>query len=68
VREVVDAARRVTGREIPCEMAPRRPGDPATLVASSKRAREVLGWKPAWTDMDGIIESAWRWLQGGGGR
>jgi UDP-glucose 4-epimerase len=59
VREVVEAARRVTGHPIPAEDAPRRPGDPATLVASAARAREVLGWRPAHTDLDGIVADAW---------
>jgi UDP-glucose 4-epimerase len=61
VREVIEAARAVTGREIPYEVAPRRVGDPAVLVASSEKARRELGWSPAWTDLAPIIESAWRW-------
>ena len=61
VREVIDAARRVTGHPIPARDAPRRPGDPAELVASSARARETLGWEPAHTDLDEIVASAWRW-------
>jgi len=63
VREVIDAARRVSGREIPYEVAPRRPGDPAVLVASSERARQGLGWKAQWTELEPIIESAWHWHQ-----
>jgi UDP-glucose 4-epimerase len=59
VREVVEAARRVTGHAIPAEEAPRRPGDPATLVASSERARELLGWEPKHTDLDRIVADAW---------
>jgi UDP-glucose 4-epimerase len=61
VLQVIEAARRVTGADIPFERAPRRAGDPAVLVASSARAREVLGWQPAYRDIDAIIESAWRW-------
>lgn len=59
--EVVEAARRVTGHPIPVEMAPRRPGDPAELVASAERAGNVLGWKPRFDTLDAIIASAWAW-------
>jgi UDP-glucose 4-epimerase len=62
-REVVETARRVTGHPIPAREAPRRPGDPATLVASAERARQQLGWEPRYTDLGEIIESAWRWHQ-----
>lgn len=61
IREVVEAAERVTGRQVPCEDAPRRPGDPAVLVASSERARQELGWEPRHGALDTIIETAWRW-------
>jgi len=61
VQEVVAAAREITGRPVPAEIAPRRPGDPATLVASSDRIRRELGWKPRYPDLHDIIESAWRW-------
>ncbi|KRG86342.1 UDP-glucose 4-epimerase GalE [Stenotrophomonas sp. CW117] len=61
VCEVIAAASAVTGRAVPWEMAPRRAGDPAVLVASSRRARAELGWSPAWTSLEAIIESAWRW-------
>jgi UDP-glucose 4-epimerase len=61
VQEVVAAAREITGRTVPAEIAPRRPGDPATLVASSDRIRRELGWKPRYPDLHDIIESAWRW-------
>ena len=60
-REVVEAARRVTGREIPAVAAPRRPGDPARLVASAARARDVLGWSPRFPTLDAMIETAWAW-------
>lgn len=63
VREVVEVARRVTGHPIPVEEAPRRPGDPAILVASSEKIRNELGWAPQRPDLGGIIESAWRWRQ-----
>lgn len=61
VREIVDAARRATGLPIKEEPADRRPGDPATLIASSQKARTILGWKPQYTDMEQIIASAWKW-------
>jgi len=61
VLEVVEAARRVTGKAIPATIGPRRPGDPAMLVASSARIRAELGWKPACGDLEDIIASAWRW-------
>jgi UDP-glucose 4-epimerase len=61
VREVVDSCRRVTGREIPVENGPRRPGDPPELVADPALAREVLDWKARYVDLDRIVETAWRW-------
>ena len=63
VREVIDTARRVTGRPIPVRVAARRPGDPAVLVASSDRIRTDLGWAPQFQRLDTIIESAWRWMR-----
>jgi UDP-glucose 4-epimerase len=63
VRQVIEAARAVTGRGIDYEVAPRRTGDPAVLVASSIKARNELGWSPAWTELAPIIDSAWRWHQ-----
>jgi UDP-glucose 4-epimerase len=59
VREVVEAARRVTGHPIPVREAPRRDGDPAALVASSERARDLLGWTPRRPDLDTIVGDAW---------
>ncbi len=59
VREVVEAARRVTGHDIPAVDSARRPGDPPTLVASSDRARDLLGWQPTHTDLDRIVADAW---------
>jgi UDP-arabinose 4-epimerase len=61
VREVIAAARRVTGREIAVIEGPRRPGDPPELVADATLAGTALGWTPHFTDIDGIIETAWRW-------
>lgn len=61
VKEVVETARRVTGHPIPAEVGPRRPGDPATLIADSDRIKEELGWQPHYPDLYGIIESAWKW-------
>jgi len=61
VREVVEACRRVSGHAIPVEVAPRRPGDPPELVADPARARAVLDWKARYTEIDAIVETAWRW-------
>ena len=61
IREVLEAASQVTGREIPVRYGPRRDGDPARLVADARRARERLGWQPRFTDLASIIEPAWRW-------
>jgi UDP-glucose 4-epimerase len=62
VKEVVESARRVTGREIPMEEEPRRPGDPPELVAASDRIRRELGWEPR-KDLDAMISDAWAWHQ-----
>ena len=59
VLEVIEAARRVTGKEIKVHSAPRRPGDPAALVADATRAKELLGWQPARADIDSIVRDAW---------
>ena len=61
--EVIESARRVTGREVPYEKGSRREGDPPRLVGDARRAREVLGWTPRRPDLDGIIRSAWEWMQ-----
>jgi len=63
VREVIESARRITGHPIPFETHPRRPGDPAVLVASSEKAMRELGWKPRYTQLDDIVASAWAWHQ-----
>ena len=62
VRQVIEAARRVTGREIPVREEPRRPGDPAQLVASSEKIRAELGWEPE-KDLEAMIADAWAWRQ-----
>jgi UDP-glucose 4-epimerase len=62
VRDVIDTARRVTGKEIPVRMGPRRAGDPAVLIASSDKIKRELGWQPQFQDLGLIIESAWRWM------
>lgn len=61
VRQVLEAAREVTGSAIPAQVVVRRPGDPAILVASSQKLARELGWKPRYTDVREIIDSAWRW-------
>ncbi|HLK32991.1 MAG TPA: UDP-glucose 4-epimerase GalE [Terriglobales bacterium] len=61
VRQVIEVARQVTGHEIPAQEAPRRPGDPAVLVASSDKIRRELGWKPRYPELEQIVASAWEW-------
>lgn len=63
VRQVIDSARRITGKSIKALESPRRPGDPAVLVASSDRIKKELGWKPKHPDLDDIVASAWEWMQ-----
>lgn len=63
VKEVVETAREVTGHPIPAEIVARRPGDPARLIASARKAQSVLGWKPKYPDLKTIIEHAWAWHQ-----
>jgi UDP-glucose 4-epimerase len=63
VREVIETARAVTGRDIPVRVGPRRPGDPAVLIASSEKIKRELGWKPEMQDLRVIIQSAWDWMQ-----
>ena len=63
VREVIDCCRKVTGRKIEIVEKPRRPGDPARLIASSEKIKRELGWKPQFQFLDAIIESAWKWHQ-----
>ena len=61
VKEVIDTAREVTGHPIPAKTTPRRAGDPAQLIASSEKARKILGWHPEHADLREIIETAWNW-------
>lgn len=64
VNEVIETARKVTGHPIPAVMDKRRAGDPAQLIASSEKARTVLGWKPEHDSLEEIIASAWKWHKG----
>lgn len=61
VKEVVEAARKITGKTIESRISPRRAGDPSRLVADATKAREVLGWNPEFPEIEKIIESAWKW-------
>ncbi len=61
VKEVIETARRVTQNAIPAKVTPRRAGDPAKLIASSDKAKKVLGWKPQHAELDEIISTAWNW-------
>jgi UDP-glucose 4-epimerase len=63
VLEVIEAARRVTGKDFAVNFAGRRPGDPASLLADAAKARRVLGWQPAHADIETIVRDAWRWEQ-----
>ena len=60
-KQMLEAAREVTGKEIPAKIAARRPGDPDSLIAASDKARSVLGWKPQYDDVHDIIATAWKW-------
>ncbi|HTU99460.1 MAG TPA: UDP-glucose 4-epimerase GalE, partial [Luteitalea sp.] len=62
VREVIDAVRRVSGREVPYTVGPRRPGDPSTLYAANDAIRSALGWQPRYADLDVIVGTAWNWF------
>ena len=63
VLEVIETARKVTGKPIKANIGPRRAGDPSRLIADASKAREVLGWEPKFPDLESIVESAWRWHQ-----
>jgi UDP-glucose 4-epimerase len=63
VKEVIRTVEDVTGLPIRTRVAPRRPGDPPSLIASSERAREMLGWSPSRGSLREIIDSAWKWYQ-----
>ena len=59
VKELIDASRRITGKEIPAQDGPRRPGDPASLYATYKMAKEKLGWEPKYSDVDTLVKTTW---------
>ena len=63
VREVIETAKQVTGKDIPVRIGPRRAGDPAILIASSDKIKSELGWQPKFQDLRLIVDSAWRWMQ-----
>lgn len=63
VKEIVQAAEKVTGVEIPTVIGERRPGDPSVLIASSEKAKSILGWNPNYSSIEDIIASAWKWHQ-----
>lgn len=63
VAQVIEAAKRITGKDIAVAKSPRRAGDPAVLIADSARAKNILNWKPAYSDLDTIVETAWKWRQ-----
>ena len=64
MREVIEAARRATGLDIPIVEGPRRPGDPAVLYANADKIRRELGWSPLYTEIDAIVATAWKWFKG----
>lgn len=61
VREVIRTVEEVTGKKVPVKEGPRRPGDPPALVSSAERARQVLGWRPRYPELRGVVETAWNW-------
>ena len=61
VKEVIEMSRRVTSHPIPAKIEARRAGDPAKLIASSEKVKNILGWKPEYTDIEDIISTAWMW-------
>ena len=63
VKDIVDTVKRVTGREVPARIEPRRPGDPPVLVADAAEAKQTLGWNPRLTAIDDIVATAWAWHQ-----
>lgn len=63
VKEVIETARKVTSHSIPAREELRREGDPSTLIASSEKAKQVLGWDPQFADLETIIDTAWKWHQ-----
>lgn len=63
VKEVIKAAKKVTGKDFTVKNAPRRPGDPPILVGSSEKAKKILNWQPQYPDIETIISHAWQWHQ-----
>jgi UDP-glucose 4-epimerase len=63
VMDTIRTASKVTGHRVPYKKSPRRPGDPPVLVADATKAKETLGWQPRLSDLDTIIDTAWRWYQ-----
>ncbi len=63
VKEILETARKVTGKPIPAEIVPRRPGDPPRLIACSDLAQQELGWKPQFENAEAIIQSVWKWME-----
>jgi UDP-glucose 4-epimerase len=61
VKEIVELAREITGQKIPAKIVEKRPGDPAVLVGSSQKAKDILGWKPEFPEIKVILETAWQW-------
>jgi len=59
VLQIIDAARKITGRPIPAKIVGRRPGDPAKLTASARRARELLGWTARYSDVETLVRTSW---------
>lgn len=68
IRQIITTAQEVTGKLVPCRVAPRRPGDPAALVADASRARQVLGWQPRHADLAVIVQTAWDWMRASAAR
>jgi UDP-glucose 4-epimerase len=66
--DVIRVARQVTGRDIATEIRPRRVGDPASAVADSRKAAELLGWIPVYTDIEQSVSHAWNWMSNGASR
>jgi UDP-glucose 4-epimerase len=65
VKEIIEAAEKVTGKKVPVKYGARRAGDPSKLYATNRLAKEVLGWNPKYTNIEDIIQSAWAWEQSG---
>jgi UDP-glucose 4-epimerase len=63
VKAVIDAVARVSGRQVPYTVGPRRPGDPSSLYAANEAIRSALGWTPRFADLDAIVGTAWRWFE-----